>query len=39
MEHIDEYPDVGTHWIVLYVKNNEVIYFENFGVEHKNKQI
>ena len=24
----------GTHWIALYVKNNEVIYFHSFGVEH-----
>ena len=25
---------IGTHWIALYVKNNEVIYFDSFGVEH-----
>ena len=24
--NLDEYTDVGTHWIALYVKNNEVIY-------------
>ena len=24
--NFDEYADVDTHWIVLYVKNNEVIY-------------
>ena len=35
----DEYPDVGTHWIALYVKNNEVIYFDSFGVEHIPKEI
>ena len=23
-----------THWIALYVKNNEVIYFDSFCVEH-----
>ena len=36
MEHInfDEYADVVTHWIALYVKNNKVIYFDSFGVEH-----
>ena len=22
---------MGTHWIALYVKNNEVIYFDSFG--------
>ena len=26
--NLDEYADIGTHWIALYVKNNEVIYFE-----------
>ena len=32
--NLDKYTDVGTHWIALYVKNNEVIYFDSFGVEH-----
>ena len=27
------------HWIVLYVKNNEVIYFDSLGVEHVPKEI
>ena len=36
---LDEYADVGTHWIALYVKNNEVIYFDSFGVEHLPKEI
>ena len=31
--NLDEYADVSTHWIALYAKNNEVIYFDNFGVE------
>ena len=31
---LDEYADVGTHWIALYATNNEVIYFDSFGVEH-----
>ena len=31
--NIDEYVDIGTHWIALYVKNNEVIYFDSFGIE------
>ena len=35
----DEYADIGTHWIALYVKNNEVIYFDSFGVEHVPKDI
>ena len=39
--NLDEYSDVdvGTHWIALYVKNNEVIYFGSFGVEHAPKEI
>ena len=37
--NLDEYADVGTHWIALYVKDNEVIYFDNFGVEHVSKEI
>ena len=32
--NLDEYADAGTHWIALYVKNNEVIYFDSFGVKH-----
>ena len=39
VEKLDEYGDVGTHWIVLYVKNNEVTYFDSFGVEHVPKEI
>ena len=35
---LDEYADVGTHWIALYVKDNEVIYFDSFGVEHVPKE-
>ena len=37
--NLNEYADVGTHWIVLYVKNNEVIYFDSFGLEHVSKEI
>ena len=37
--NLDEYADVGTHWIALYAKNNEVIYFDSFGVEHVPNEI
>ena len=37
--NLDEYGDAGTNWIALYVKNNEVIYFDSFGVEHVPKGI
>ena len=32
--NLDEYADVGTHWIALFCKKNEVVYFESFGVEY-----
>ena len=37
--NLDEYSYVDTHWIVLYVSNNEIIYFDSFGVEHVPKEI
>ena len=37
--NLDEYADVGTHWIALYAENNKVIYFGSFGVEHVLKEI
>ena len=37
--NLDEYSDIGTHWIALYVKNNVVFYFDSFGVEHIPKEI
>ena len=37
--NLDEYADVGTHWIALYAKNDEVIYFDSFGVEYIPKEI
>ena len=36
--NLDKYADVGTHWIALYLKNKEVIYFHSFGVEHVPKE-
>ena len=37
--NINEYTDIGTHWFVLYVQNNDVTYFDSFGVEHIPKKI
>ena len=37
--NLDEYSDIGTHWVALYVQNNDVTYFDSFGVEHIPKQI
>ena len=32
--NLDEYSDIGTHWVSLYVNNNDVTYFDTFKVEH-----
>ena len=32
--NLDKYSDIGTHWVAFYVNNNDVIYFDSFGVEH-----
>ena len=37
--NLDEYSDIGTHWIALYVNNKTVTYFDSFGVEHIPKEI
>ena len=37
--NLDEYADIGTHWIALYVKNNDITYFDSIGVEHIPKEI
>ena len=37
--NLDEYSDIGTHWIALYALNNNVTYFDGFGVEHIPKEI
>ena len=36
---LDEYHDIGTHWVALYVNNKIVTYFDSFGVEHIPKEI
>ena len=37
--NLDEYSDIGTHWIALYVNTKTVTCFDNFGVEHIPKEI
>ena len=39
MIYLDEYENTGTHWIALFIKTNEVIYFDSFGIEHIPKEI
>ena len=37
--NLDEYSDIGTHWIALYVNNKTVTYFDSFGIAHIPKEI
>ena len=37
--NLDEYENTGTHWIALFIKTNEFIYFDSFGIEHIPKEI
>ena len=36
--HLDEYSDMGTHWIAFYALNN-LTYFDSFVVENFPKEI
>ena len=33
--NLDEYSDIGTYWVALYVNSGDFTYFDSFGVEHK----
>ena len=37
--NLDEYVDVGTHWIALFCKSSKTVYFDSFGVEHIPEEI
>ena len=37
--NLEEYADVGTHWIALFFLKNEIASFDNFGVEHISEEI
>ena len=37
--NLDEYSDIGTHSISLYVNNKTVTYFDSFGIEHIPKEV
>ena len=37
--NLDEYSDIGTYWVALYARNNDVTFFDSFGVEHFPKEI
>ena len=37
--NLDEYADVGAHWIALFCNGSEIVYFDNFGAEHVPQEI
>ena len=37
--NLDEYKSIGTHWTALYMNENNIVYFDSFGVEHIPKEI
>ena len=37
--NFDEPSNIGTHWVALYASNNDVMYFDSFGVEHIPKKL
>ena len=37
--NLDGYSDIGTHWLALYVHNNDVTFFDSFGEEHVLKEM
>ena len=37
--NLDEHYDIGTHWVALYSLNDNLIYFDSFGVEHLLKDL
>ena len=39
MINLDEYESIGTHWIGLYTDDNNVTYFDNFGVEYIRRKV
>ena len=37
--NLDEYADVGTHWIALFFNRSEIVYFDSFDVEYVPEEI
>ena len=37
--NLDEYENMGTHWVSLFVKPKYTVYFDSFGIEHMPKEI
>ena len=39
MMNLGEFKSIGTHWMSLYVKSNDVTFLDSFGVKHISKEI
>ena len=37
--NLDEYTDIGAHWIALFCNRNEIVYFDSFGVKYTLKEL
>ena len=37
--NLDEYYDIGTHWIALHINTKTMTYFDSFGVENIAKEV
>ena len=34
VKNYDKHKNTATHWVALFCKKNEIVYFDSFGVEH-----
>ena len=37
--NLDEYADIGTHWIGLFCNRSAIDYFDSFGVGHVSEDL
>ena len=37
--NLDEFADVGRHWVALFCRKTEYVYFDSFDVEHVPEEI
>ena len=37
--NLDEYSDIGTHWVAFYVDGKTATYFDSLGIEHFPREI
>ena len=37
--NLDEYENMGTHWVALFVKLKYTVYFNSFGIKHIPKEL